>query len=449
MRVGRGNHEAFGTGLVAAARLVPVRDPPLPGALARALPTQVRHPVRRSREERREGHPGSHGGCVPGLSATATSTASTRHSWSTTRHSIAASRTGELRDRHAAARPARGLSASGPSAAAPAPGSLRATDVAESAAFAGEYSALEEADIGLALGRASDRVEMRISALERGGSQDRARRAREPAVTRAWQRLLGFVPTRACRRRAPRRSRSRVFWLEALGWPMAKGRDTWDYLVYYLQLADADPPISELQLFRTPLTPLVLGLPLRARRERAPGGRVRLSCTQSRSSPGARRRSPSGAFPRSSPRGSCSSTRRSRRCTTRRRATPSSPPGSRSGRSCSRARCARRRPGASLALGAGSPRSSSSGRRIRCSCRSRSSRCSCPSPGAGVSSGRASVLAGSGRCSSAAGRSTTACATTTPPWHAAAGPGCRSSSCSRATGRSPRRTGRRRGGSPA
>ena len=43
---------------------------------------------------------------------------------------------------------------------------------------------------------------------------------------------------------------------------MAKGRDTWDYLVYYLQLADADPPISELQLFRTPLTPIVLGLPM-------------------------------------------------------------------------------------------------------------------------------------------------------------------------------------------
>ena len=53
-----------------------------------------------------------------------------------------------------------------------------------------------------------------------------------------------------------------VYWLEALGWPMAKGRDTWDYLVYYLQLADGDPPISELQLFRTPLTPIVVGLPM-------------------------------------------------------------------------------------------------------------------------------------------------------------------------------------------
>ena len=50
-----------------------------------------------------------------------------------------------------------------------------------------------------------------------------------------------------------------VFWIESLGWPMAKGRDTWDYLAYYLQLFDADPPLADLQLFRTPLTPLVVG----------------------------------------------------------------------------------------------------------------------------------------------------------------------------------------------
>ena len=43
---------------------------------------------------------------------------------------------------------------------------------------------------------------------------------------------------------------------------MAKGRDTWDYLAYYLQLFDSEPPLSELQLFRTPLTPIVVGLPL-------------------------------------------------------------------------------------------------------------------------------------------------------------------------------------------
>ena len=53
-----------------------------------------------------------------------------------------------------------------------------------------------------------------------------------------------------------------VFWLQGLGWPMAKGRDTWDYLLYYLQLFDSEPPLSQLQLFRAPLTPLAVGLPL-------------------------------------------------------------------------------------------------------------------------------------------------------------------------------------------
>jgi Glycosyl transferase family 2 len=40
--------------------------------------------------------------------------------------------------------------------------------VREAAAFAGEYSVLDEADIGLALGARADRVESRISGLERG-----------------------------------------------------------------------------------------------------------------------------------------------------------------------------------------------------------------------------------------------------------------------------------------
>ena len=45
-----------------------------------------------------------------------------------------------------------------------------------------------------------------------------------------------------------------VFWFQALGWPMAKGRDTWDYLVYYLQFFDSKPPLSQVQLFRTSTT---------------------------------------------------------------------------------------------------------------------------------------------------------------------------------------------------
>jgi 4-amino-4-deoxy-L-arabinose transferase-like glycosyltransferase len=79
--------------------------------------------------------------------------------------------------------------------------------------------------------------------------------------TRTWQWLVAFVPTR----RAALvlfAVAFVVFWIESLGWPMAKGRDTWDYLGYYLQLFDSEPPFSELQVFRTPLTPIVVGLPL-------------------------------------------------------------------------------------------------------------------------------------------------------------------------------------------
>lgn len=77
----------------------------------------------------------------------------------------------------------------------------------------------------------------------------------------AWQRLLAFVPTRRAATALAVLALA-VFWFEALGWPMAKGRDTWDYLVYYLQMGDGDPPISELQLFRTPVTPVTVGLPM-------------------------------------------------------------------------------------------------------------------------------------------------------------------------------------------
>ena len=80
-------------------------------------------------------------------------------------------------------------------------------------------------------------------------------------MRRAWERLLAFVPTK---RAAVTLFAVAfvVYWIESLGWPMAKGRDTWDYLAYYLQFFDSAPPLSELQLFRTPLTPLMLGVPL-------------------------------------------------------------------------------------------------------------------------------------------------------------------------------------------
>ena len=75
------------------------------------------------------------------------------------------------------------------------------------------------------------------------------------------RRLLAFVPTRRAALTLFVLGLG-VFWLQALGWPMAKGRDTWDYLLYYLQLFDSEPPLSQLQLFRAPLTPLVVGLPM-------------------------------------------------------------------------------------------------------------------------------------------------------------------------------------------
>jgi hypothetical protein len=80
-------------------------------------------------------------------------------------------------------------------------------------------------------------------------------------VSGAWRRLEAFVPTRRAAALLFVAALA-VYALHALGWPMAKGRDTWDYLAYYLQLADADPPLEMLQLFRTPLTPIAVGLPL-------------------------------------------------------------------------------------------------------------------------------------------------------------------------------------------
>lgn len=53
-----------------------------------------------------------------------------------------------------------------------------------------------------------------------------------------------------------------AYWLDALAWPLQRGRDVWDYWLYYLQLGDVHPPFSQVMLFRTPVTPLVLGIPM-------------------------------------------------------------------------------------------------------------------------------------------------------------------------------------------
>ena len=146
--------------------------------------------------------------------------------------------------------------------AEPAEAAAAVPPLQEAAVFAGEVSVLGEADLGMTFGERIDELEHRLVRLERGPSRARPAPGRKPAfVSDLGDRLLAFVPTR----------RAAVvlfvvalgvYWFQALGWPMAKGRDTWDYLVYYLQLFDANPPLSQVQLFRTPLTPLAVGLPM-------------------------------------------------------------------------------------------------------------------------------------------------------------------------------------------
>ena len=53
-----------------------------------------------------------------------------------------------------------------------------------------------------------------------------------------------------------------VYWIEAVAWPFERGRDSWDYMTYYLSFFDAHTPFTEVMLFRTPVTPFALGVPL-------------------------------------------------------------------------------------------------------------------------------------------------------------------------------------------
>ncbi len=50
--------------------------------------------------------------------------------------------------------------------------------------------------------------------------------------------------------------------LQALAWPLERGRDSWDYWLWFLQALDRDPPVDALMPFRTPVTPLVTGAPM-------------------------------------------------------------------------------------------------------------------------------------------------------------------------------------------
>jgi hypothetical protein len=53
-----------------------------------------------------------------------------------------------------------------------------------------------------------------------------------------------------------------VFAIEALAWPVQRGRDAWDYLVYYLSFLDGSTPFPLVMLVRSPVTALVLGVPM-------------------------------------------------------------------------------------------------------------------------------------------------------------------------------------------
>ena len=99
--------------------------------------------------------------------AQGSSRSSTPRSSSRTRSSPAASRTARSRStRDSATRCAR--SASARERQTRGSDLVRGRSVPEAAAYAGEYSALQESDLGLALGDRVDALERRIASLERG-----------------------------------------------------------------------------------------------------------------------------------------------------------------------------------------------------------------------------------------------------------------------------------------
>lgn len=53
-----------------------------------------------------------------------------------------------------------------------------------------------------------------------------------------------------------------VFGIESIAWPVSLGRDGTTYLMYYRDMWNAHPAFPELMLFRTPLAPLLVGVPL-------------------------------------------------------------------------------------------------------------------------------------------------------------------------------------------
>ncbi len=85
---------------------------------------------------------------------------------------------------------------------------------------------------------------------------------------------IGGVPSRLVRAPSTERLVSRrggallvlvalaSYGVQAIAWPLERGRDSWDYWLWFLQAGDSDPPFSALQVFRTPVAPLVTGIPM-------------------------------------------------------------------------------------------------------------------------------------------------------------------------------------------
>ena len=80
-------------------------------------------------------------------------------------------------------------------------------------------------------------------------------------MSRAWRRVEPLVATKRAAVALILIALA-VYWLESFGWPFERGRDAWDYMTYYLSLFDRHTPFTEVMLFRTPGTPIALGIPL-------------------------------------------------------------------------------------------------------------------------------------------------------------------------------------------
>ena len=318
------------------------------------------------------------------------SRSSTRRSSSTTRRSSAGSSAASSRSTRGCAT---GLRALGFGAAPDASDAARSpTTLDADAAFAGEYSALREADLGRRVRR------RRVDELERASRLAASRRsAVAAAMSAAWRRLLAFVPTRRAARRA---LRARVRRLLDRVARLADGEGP-----RHLGLPRVLPPALRLRAaaLRAPALPHAADADrrraaARSRRHLAPRGRVRAPLRDldpRLERDGAHLRSHSRALQRraaarlSGVRDALPPGVERRRVRDRARGLGAAP---------RRARSTGRRPGASSRSGAGSPCSSSSGRRTRSCCRSPSSRRSSrTSPGAGASrwrpcASRAAVL---------------------------------------------------------